>query len=136
MSGARGRDASRPKGKGNRRQDQAVIALLENPTMDKAAAALGVSGVTLWRWMQDPGFQAVYREARWRAFRQSIARLQQASSAAVSTLLKIMIDPNAPAASRVRAAGEVLDHAAKAIELDDIEARVSDLERTTEAQER
>src|SRR6266446_7117286 len=34
--------------------------------------------------------------------RQSIARLQQASSAAVSTLLKVMVDANAPASTRRR----------------------------------
>jgi hypothetical protein len=31
-------------------------------------------------------------------------------------LLKVMLDPNAPASSRIRAADSVLDHAAKAIE--------------------
>ena len=53
-------------------------------------------------------------------------------AAAVSTLGKIMVDANAPAASRVRAADSVLDHAAKAIEIEDIEVRVSDLERAAE----
>jgi len=67
------------------------------------------------------------------AFSQSIARLQQASGAAVSTLLKIMVDQSAPASTRVRAADSVLDHAAKAIEIEDIEARVSELERAAEA---
>ena len=61
-----------------------------------------------------------------------MARLQQASSAAVTTLLKIMVDQAAPAASRVRAADSVLEHAAKAIELEDIEVRLSDLERAAE----
>jgi hypothetical protein len=55
--------------------------------------------------------------------------MQQASGAAVSTLLKIMIDSSAPASTRVRAADSVLDHAAKAIELEDIEARVTALEQ-------
>jgi hypothetical protein len=41
--------------------------------------------------MQIPGFQAAYREARRAAFGQSIARLQQASSAGVSTLLKSVV---------------------------------------------
>jgi hypothetical protein len=43
-----------------------------------------------------------------------------------------MTDQAAPAASRVRAADSVLDHAAKAIELEDIEARLSELERAAE----
>ena len=54
---------------------------------------------------------------------------KQASSAAVGTLLRVMTDQAAPAASRVRAADSVLDHAARAIELEDIEVRLSGLER-------
>jgi hypothetical protein len=122
----------RSAAKGNRRQDQAIVALLEHPSLERAAAALNVSSVTLWRWLQQPEFQTAYREARRRAFGQSVARLQHASSAAVSTLLKMMVDPNAPASSRVRAADSVLHHAAKAIEIEDIEVRVSALERAAE----
>jgi hypothetical protein len=62
-------------------------------------------------------------------FRQAIARLQQATSAAAATLVKIMVDSNAPASVRVRAADSVLDHATKAIELEDIEERLQALER-------
>jgi hypothetical protein len=58
--------------------------------------------------------------------------LQQASGAAVSTLLKIMVDTNAPPSVRVRAADSVLDHSHKAIEIEDIEHRVAELERATE----
>jgi hypothetical protein len=67
------------------------------------------------------------------AFEQSIARLQHAASAAASVLLKVMVDPNAPASSRIRAADSVLDHAAKAIKLEDIEVWLSELEKAAEA---
>jgi phage shock protein A len=43
-----------------------------------------------------------------------------------------MVDPAAPASTKVRAADSVLDHSAKAIELEDIEARVAELERQAE----
>ena len=69
--------------------------------------------------MKAPEFDAAYREAKRDAFGQSIARLQQASSAAVTTLLKVMVDSNTPASTKVRAADSVLSHTAKAIELDD-----------------
>jgi hypothetical protein len=65
---------------------------------------LGIGPATLLRWQKLPEFQAAYRQARRDAYAQSIARMQQAASAAVSTLLKIMIDSNAPASTRVRAA--------------------------------
>jgi hypothetical protein len=79
--------------------------------------------------MKEPEFDAAYRDAKRAAFRQSVARLQQASGAAVSTLLKVMVDPSTPASTKVRAADSVLDHSAKAMELEDIEARVAELER-------
>ncbi len=41
-----------------------------------------------------------------------------------------MVDADAPPPSRVRAADCVLDHATKAIELEDIESRVTELEQT------
>jgi hypothetical protein len=66
---------------------------------------------------------------------QAILRLQQATSAAAATLLKVMVDPSAPASCRLRAADSVLDHTAKAIEIEDIEARVTELERAAEASE-
>jgi hypothetical protein len=44
-----------------------------------------------------------------------------------------MIDPSIPASTKVRAADSVLNHTAKAIELDDVGARLSKLERATEA---
>ena len=43
-----------------------------------------------------------------------------------------MVDPATPPSTRVRAAESVLTHAAKAIEIEDLEARVSDLERAAE----
>jgi len=96
----------------------------------EAARAAGIGHQTLLRWLRHPEFQDAYREGGRAAFGQSIARLQHASSAAVSTLLKVMVDPSAPASSRVRAADCVLDHTMKAIEIEDIEVRVAALERT------
>ena len=80
-----------------------------------------------------PEFQTAYREARRAAFGQAVARLQQATSAAATTLLKTMIDAGTPPSVRVRAAEAIFNHAAKAIEVEDLEARVTELERAAEA---
>jgi hypothetical protein len=114
------------------RQEQAIVALLEHPTLEKAAGALSVSDVTLWRWMQKVEFQEAYRKARREAFSQSVARLQHASQAAVGTLLRVMTDRVAPAASRVRAADVVLHTALRGMEMEDLEARLDRLEQMTE----
>jgi hypothetical protein len=116
-----------------RKQEDAIVALLTQRNVEEAARTARVSVRTLMRWLQLPDFQKAYREARRAAFGQAISRLQQASSAAVSTLLKIMVDPSAPASTRVRAADSVLDHSKDAIEIDDIGVRVAALEQAAEA---
>jgi hypothetical protein len=116
-----------------RKKEEAIAALLSQPSIDQAARVIGIAPKTLVRWLQMPEFKAAYHKARRDAFGQATARLQQASGAAVSTILKIMLDKDAPVASRLRAAESVVDHAAKAIEIEEIEARVSELERAAEA---
>ena len=116
-----------------RKKEETIAALLSQRNIEEAARFVNIGTKTLLRWLQLPEFDRAYREARRAAFSQSIARLQQASSAAAATLLKIMVDPTAPAASRIRAADSVLGHAAKAIEIEDIEVRVSELERAAES---
>jgi hypothetical protein len=114
------------------REDKAIMALLEHATTERAAAAIGVSPVTMWRLLRREDFQSLLRMARHRAYSQCVGRLQQASSAAVGVLLRLMTDPASPAASRVRAADCVLSHAADAIELDGFEERLSNLEQAAE----
>src|SRR5215471_2921379 len=124
-----------PGGKFGRKKEEAIAALLTQRNIEDAAKHIDISANTLLRWLKVPEFAAAYRQARRAAFSQSIARLQQATSAAVSTLLKVMVDPSTPAATKVRAADSVLGHAARGIEIEDIEARVSE-ERAAEAQRR
>jgi hypothetical protein len=115
-----------------RKKDEAIAALLTQRNTEEAAKAAGISHNTLLKWMKDPEFDAAYREARRAAFGQSIARLQQGASAAATTLLKVLIEPGTPASVRVRAAEAILNHGAKAIEIEDIEARLAELERAAE----
>jgi hypothetical protein len=91
-----------------RKKEETIAALLSQRNMEEAARTAGIGIKTLLRWLQLPEFQEAYRDARRAAFSQSIARLQQASSAAAATLLKIMVDPTTPASCRIRAADSVL----------------------------
>ena len=113
----------------NRQREQLILALLNQPGVEKAAAAVGISTVTAWRITKTQEFKEEYRQARREAFIQSLGRLQQAAGAATSTLMKIMVDPTAPAGSRVRAADRVLEHAQSALELEDIQVRLARLEQ-------
>jgi len=114
------------------RQDRMIVALLDHLTQEKAAAALGISTVTLWRQMQKPEFAEKFRKARRQAVSLSVARLQQATGAAVATLLRVMTDREAPASSRIRAADMILQGAFRGMEIEDIEARLAELERAAE----
>jgi hypothetical protein len=115
-----------------RKKEETIAALLSQRSLDEAARVAGIGTTTLLRWLQMPEFDAAYRKARRAASSQSGARLQQASGPAVSTLLKVMVDPDTPAASRVRAADCVLGYAAKMIEIEDLEVRVTELERAAQ----
>ena len=112
-----------------RQREQLILALLQQPGLEKAAAVVGISTVTAWRITKTQEFQAEYRQARRDAFSQSLGRLQQAAGAATSTLMKVMVDATAPAGSRVRAADCVLEHAASALDLEDLQVRLAKLEQ-------
>ena len=118
-----------------RKQEEAIAALLTHRNMEDAARAAGIGLSTLLRWTKLPEFDAAYREAKRAAFGQAIARLQQASGAAASTLLKIMLDANAPASCRLRAADSVLAHTVKAVELENIEVRIAAIENSMKKRE-
>ena len=118
-----------PGGKFGRKKEEAIAALLTQRNIEEAAKVAGIGANTLLRWLKVPEFQTAYRAARRDAFGQSIARLQQGTSAAATTLLKLLIEPNTPASVRARVADSIFNHAAKAIEIEDVEVRVSELER-------
>jgi len=112
-----------------RKREEAIAALLTHRNVEEAARAVGITPNTLVRWLKVPEFNDAYRLARRMAFGQAIGRLQQASSAAVTTLLKLTVDPNAPAAVRARSSYYILNLAKQAMEVEDIDARVAMLER-------
>jgi hypothetical protein len=112
-----------------RKEERMILALLEHSSVEKAAASLRISEATLWRRLKDPMFQDALRRARREAFSRAVARLQQASSAAVTTLLRIMCDGKTPASSRVRAALSVLELAFRSTEVEDMQTRIERLEQ-------
>ncbi|MBL8964919.1 MAG: hypothetical protein KF787_00395 [Phycisphaeraceae bacterium] len=110
-------------------QEKALLALLSEPTVKKAAEASGVPERTLYRWMDDAEFGKTYRQARRRAFSQAISLCQRYVPVALQTLVKITTDETAPHSSRVSAATAVLKFGRDSIELDDLAERIGHLER-------
>ena len=116
-----------------RKKELAIAALLTHRSVEDAARAVDLNHNMLLKWLKIPTFVKEYRTARREAVSQSVARLQQATGAAASVVLKLMTDPNSPAAVKLRAAECVFDRAFKGVELEDVEARVADLERAADA---
>ena len=116
-----------------RKQEDAIAALLSQRNIEDAARVCGVGARTLIRWLKLPEFGKEYRKARYEVVQQAVARMQQATGAAGTVALKLMTDPNVPAAVRLRAAEFVFAHAIKGIELEDIETRLAELERAAES---
>lgn len=110
------------------KMERAVAALLSCRSVEEAARA-GIGRNTLKRWMKHPEFDTAYRETRAALLSQAVARLEAAADAAAKTVLKVMLSPNEPAGARLRAAENVLEQAAKASSIEDLEVRLRNLER-------
>ena len=117
-------------------QERAIIALLNEQTISRAAAVAEVGQRTLYRWLRKPEFARAYREARREAFGQAIALTQRYAPLAVNTLAQVMMNDNAPASSKVAAATTILRFGREGIELDDLAARVEVLEETAPKREK
>jgi hypothetical protein len=111
------------------REAAAVEALLQQPTIARAAASVGVHERTLRRWMATPAFRTALLEARRAAFGQAIGLTQWYAAMAVATLVKVMNDPASPAHCRISAAAVLLRFGREGLELDDLADRVEALER-------
>jgi hypothetical protein len=117
------------------KQEKVIVALLTEPTYRQAAKKAGVGETTIYRWLQDEEFDLAYKEARNQAFNQTISRIQQSTSNAVTTLNEVMEDKESPASSRVTAAKTVLEMAIKAHEIEKVISRMDEIEKAMELKE-
>jgi AcrR family transcriptional regulator len=117
---------------GKQRQYQAAIqGLLLHPTNSEAAKAAGISEGTLYRYLNDDGFKALYNEAKRRMLDGTINKLRLASSGAVDVLIAIAHDPASPQSARVAASKVLLETAIRAGAIEEIEERLAAMEAMT-----
>lgn len=113
----------------SRKKERAIKALLEHDTHADAAKAVGIGEVTLWRWLREPDFKEAFREAKRRILDEALTTLQKATGKAIGALVSILEDQGKPASARVSAAKTILETAVKAVQFEELEARVEELER-------
>lgn len=111
------------------KKHKAIVALLEKSTIRGAAESIDIGEVTLYRWLGNDEFQTAYRQAKSKIVGHAISRLQNASGEAVDALMEIIRDKEKPPSTRVTAARTILEMAVKGVEIEDIEARVTEIEK-------
>jgi hypothetical protein len=109
------------------KREEAIAALIQLGSAEKAAARCGVSERTLRNWLNDPAFPADYRQARRDLIDEAVRELQLATQAAVTTLVKLL-QSDKPAVA-LRAAQLILDQSFRGAELLDLAEAVKDLHR-------
>jgi hypothetical protein len=117
----------------NRKQEQAIAALLSAQTIKAAAAECGVAEVTLWRWLKSDEFAAAYRTARRQVVEKAITEIQGAASKAVATLIRNL--DSTDGSVEVRAANSILDRAVRGVEIIELTERIEKLETRIEQTE-
>jgi hypothetical protein len=70
----------------SRKQEQAIAALLLEPTVEAAAVKVGVGYRTLKGWLRQPAFQAAYRNARRAVVDEAVTIAQKLTTRAAVTL--------------------------------------------------
>lgn len=79
-------------------REQAIVALLSEPTIGKAAARCGIGERTLHRWLiDDKTFQAEYEAARHATFQAAISRIPALTVRAVEALSDLLNAATQPA---------------------------------------
>src|SRR5262245_10393307 len=113
-----------------RKQEAAIAALLDAPTVVAAAARVGIGEKTLRRWLQERSFAAAYRSARRQSVELALARLQQVAAEAVGTLQTNLRAEKV--ADQNRAAVAILEQCLKFATVADLAVELEELRRQIE----
>lgn len=105
----------------------AILMLLQESTVQRAAQKAGVSDATLSRWMAHPIFREKYQAARRKSFEAGLSRLQSLCGGAVDSLKK-NLTCGRPSVE-VRCAEAILSHAREAGGYLDLAEWLTKLER-------
>lgn len=93
--------------------EQIISALLQTGTIEKAAAAAGVSTRTIYDRMREQEFKGLYAHAKAAILRAAVNSMNEKLSAAVDEIADIMQDKSVNPATRLQAAQTLLNNAGK-----------------------
>ena len=110
-----------------RKREEAIAALLTQRSIADAARTTGIGTQTMYRWLRDPAFLTDYAAAAGSIYGSAMRLAQQRQGYAVWIIQKLSVDQSIPETTRLEAAICVAD-AAKANQLEDLEARIAGME--------
>jgi molybdenum-dependent DNA-binding transcriptional regulator ModE len=116
------------KRRGDTKRERALLALLTHGSVREAGRAAGISEATLYRYLAEDDFSEELARERRGVMEAGLARLQQAQTQAVETLIR-NLHCESPAVE-VRTAQIILEHTQKAYETGEVVRRLEELEKT------
>lgn len=116
------------------KQARLVAALLAGSDVQTAAKTAGVGCSTVHRWLKLPAFQEALADQRDALMRESLASVKNHTGRAVSQLAALLDTPD----ERLRRSvcNDILQHAIKVHELQEVEHRLSALEARLDDQQK
>ena len=108
---------------------KALLSLLAGGDLQDAATASGVEKRTIYRWLERPIFYDELQRRKNKAIDAASVRLAGGMYHAIGVMITIMDDLEAPLGIRLRAANYYLSHALRYVELNDVIARIDELEQ-------
>lgn len=110
------------------KQSKAIAAILAQPTIEKAAAAAGISERQLHRWLDLPEFRAELKAAENGLIESAGARLSAGLDLALTALADLIKGAESESVRRA-AAAEWINQTFKIQELRTLAERIDELER-------
>jgi hypothetical protein len=111
------------------KQEQLIPILASGIHINAAAAQVGISERTAYRWMKLERFQQALHQARQKVFNEALEQLRDGVEDAIKVLKNVMMDAETPAATRVRACQIWIEQAVALYKDDELEAKFAAIEQ-------
>jgi len=109
-------------------QIDVLTRLLQGQSVLSIAKALDVSSATVYRWVNSKEFQHEYSVQKAATLRRATNKLRRGMCKAIDQLVRFVEDETATPSIRLQAATKVIEFALRAVDTEDVLARLEELE--------
>ena len=110
--------------------EQIALNVLEGAKLSDIASKFGISARTLLRIRQTDEFQIALKEHKKQSFQSALGKASYLSNIAIEELKNIITDKDSNAQSKKQACKVILELAKNNYEVENIEQRICELEKT------